>query len=285
MSAIPCLQDILLRQQVEEFAEQLKTTAHTLAPGGMSEADFYESGLFRAAIERIRGQFSATMRDKRDFVRRVLNHMQDRGHIVEWDSSGESNRHDYSITLPDGRISVVELKGCLDGNNTTIFQRPQQAQEFIIWSVCSNPNADPQHNVWSGIHTRLSAEIISRPVQVDGLVVWDWVCGSPARPCPKLVGSLDRVTILGQYQVPPPCLYLFPRTTPNARSNPNPEPHMLQSVGLLAALHNCFGGKDEEVSSVQFEVNHRGPNTTRVTTITRGGVRQKTSKATTIRRD
>ena len=44
-----------------------------------------------------------------------------------------------SPDLKTGRVSVVELKGCLDGNNTTIFERPANAQEFIIWSVCTNP--------------------------------------------------------------------------------------------------------------------------------------------------
>ena len=176
MSVIPCEQNSALRDQIEQFAEVLKVEAHKLGVHGLSEQEFYNSGLFRGAIERVRGQFSATMRDKRDFVRRVLNHMQDGGFIEEWESAGEANRHDYSVRLPTGRIAVIELKGCLDGNNTNIFERPAHAQEFIIWSVCTNPGADPRHNAWSGIHTRLSAEIISRAQRVDGLLAWDMVC-------------------------------------------------------------------------------------------------------------
>src|SRR5215510_9506104 len=113
------------------------------------------------------------MRDKREFVKHVLNFMQDQNFIADWDSAGDANRHDYTVRFSSGKVSIIELKGCLDGNNTNIFERPPHAQEFIIWSVCTNPGADPRHNAWSGIHTRLSAEIISRYQLVDGVIVWD----------------------------------------------------------------------------------------------------------------
>lgn len=284
MTVIPCLQDTELTRKIEEFAEVLKTEAHKLGAHGMSEQEFFESGLFRGAVERIRGQFSATMRDKRDFVRQVLDHMQDRSYIASWESEGDSNRHDYTITLPGGRIAVVELKGCLDGNNTTIFERPTHAQEFLLWSVCSNPNADPRHNVWSGVHTRLSAEIISSQKQVDGLIVWDWLCGTDTRPCPKLAGGLSRLTTIGPYRVPPPCIYLFPRTIPSVRNNPNPEPHAIQDVGFLSALQACFLGRDEELNYVRFMVGNQGQDVIRTTNITRGETTQRTSRATRIRR-
>ena len=170
MSVIPCKQNAELKSKILEFAEVLKTQSHQLGEHGLTENEFYNSGLFRGAVERIRGQFSATMSEKRDFVRHILNHMQDGGFIQDWNSSGADNRHDYAVTMPTGRTAVIELKGCLDGNNTNIFERPPHAHEFIIWSVCTNPGADPQHNAWSGIHTRLSAEIISRSQRVDGLL-------------------------------------------------------------------------------------------------------------------
>ena len=46
----------------------------------------------------------------------------------------------------------------MDENNTNIFERPPHAHEFIIWSVCTNPGADPQHNAW-------------RPARVKGKTV------------------------------------------------------------------------------------------------------------------
>ena len=122
MSIIPCKQNKELREKIMDYAEALKVEAHQIGNHGLSDSEFYDSGLFRGAIERVRGQFSATMREKRDFVSRVLNHMQDEGYIREWASAGEANRHDYSATLNSGRMAIIELKGCLDGNNTNIFE-------------------------------------------------------------------------------------------------------------------------------------------------------------------
>lgn len=284
MSEIPCQRDLELRKKILEFAEVLKTESHTLGGHGLDEHEFYQSGLFRGTIERIRGQFSAAMAEKRGFVRLILSYMQDQGFIQEWQSAGESNRHDYTVTMLDGRLTAIELKGCLDGNNTNIFERPPHADEFVIWSVCSNAGADPRHNVWSGIHTRLSAEIISREQRVDGLVVWDWLCGTIGRPCPKLAGSPERAVTVGQYDVTPPCLYLFPSTIPSVRNNPSPAPQTIDGVRFLRALHECFGGQENELHDVRFTIAYAGTETVRTTEIRRGGVVVRRSDPTPIRR-
>lgn len=284
MSTIPCEQNKQLKKQIEEFAEVLKTESHTLGEHGLSENEFYNSGLFRGAIERIRGQFSATMREKRDFVKHILNYMQDNGFISDWESAGEANRHDYSVTLNSGKIAIIELKGCLDGNNTNIFERPPNAEEFVIWSVCTNPGADPRHNVWSGIHTRLSAEIIYRSQRVDGVLVWDMVCGTLGRPCPKLEKEPSRVTKLASFALPPPCIYLMPSTIPSPRNNPSPSPQKLENVEILKAFNDCFNGKIDEINSVAFSVENRGADMYRTTKITRNGNVVRESEPTAIRR-
>lgn len=284
MTVIPCERNADLKKKVSEFAETLKVESHTLGDHGLSETDFYQGGVFRGAIERIRGQFSASMFTKREFVQRVLEHMQDGGHVREWTSAGGRNRYDYTVILPNGRVCVIELKGCLDGNNTIIFERPTHANEFIIWSVCSNPSADPRRNVWSGIHTRLSAEIVDKEKLVDGMIVWDWVCGTLGRPCPKLAANQFRRTAVAQYRLTPPCIYLFPATIPSARNNPAPEPHTLESVQFLNELHQCFGGTDDEVSRVRIAVSYQQNELLRTTTIERNGVVQVTSNPTPIRR-
>jgi hypothetical protein len=225
------------------------------------------------------------MRDKRDFVKHVLNHMQDENHIREWNSAGSENRHDYSVTMPSGRVAVIELKGCLDGNNTNIFERPPHAEEFIIWSICTNPGADPQLNAWSGIHTRLSAEIITRNQRVDGLIIWDMVCGTVGRPCPKITGETDpRINLLSHYRLPPPCIYMLPATIPSPRNNPNPPPQRLENVEILQAFANCFHTDSHDLNDVQFTVAHDGADTVRSTTVTRDGVVQRQSGQTAIRR-
>ena len=282
MSVIPCSQNMALKKLILDYADVLKTEAHKLGAHGLSEQEFYNSGIFRGAIERVRGQFSATMRDKWEFVQNVLNYMQDQDFIQHWESAGEANRHDYMVRLKTGRICVIELKGCLDGNNTAIFERPPHAQEFIIWSVCTNPGADPRKNAWSGIHTRLSADIIERKQQVDGVIIWDMVCGTVGRPCPKLVP--ERATTVAHYVLPPPCIYVFPSTIASPRNNPRPVAQSLSDVELLKAFQECFNGNDEEVNYVDFEVEHRGAETMRKTRIRRGGAVVREANLTAIRR-
>ena len=285
MPVIPCKRNTDLKKQIEEFAESLMTESHVIGDHGLNKRDFYRSGILEGAIQRVRGQLSASMQEKRDFVARVLRYMEDQGYIKEWHSAGGANRHDYSVKLKNDRIAVIELKGCLDGNNTNIFERPAHAEEFVIWSVCTNAGADPRRNVWSGVHTRLSAEIIENEKQVDGLIVWDWLCNSPARPCPKLVSGLgSRLTTVGQFRLPPPCIYLFPRTVPTVRNNPKPKSHQLGDVGFLHALNDCFGGHSDEISSVRFLVAHEGPDTVRTTTVERAGFVERQSEPTPIRR-
>jgi len=284
MSIIPCERNSRLQKQIEEFAEVLTTQAHKLGGHDLSEQEFYRSGLFEGAIERIRGQRSATMRDKREFVKYILNYMEDKEFIAGWESTGGANRHDYNVTLKSGRTAIIELKGCLDGNNTNIFERPLNANEFIIWSICMNKGADPQRNAWSGIHTRLSAEIISHEKRVDGIVIWDMVCGTIWRPCPKLEANASRLTDVGPYLLPPPCLYLLPSTIPSPRSNPNPQAQRLSDVQIMQAFNDCFRCKPEEINHVSFDVAHRDADMVRTTRIVRDGTVQKESRPTAIKR-
>lgn len=282
MSVIPCEQNKGLRAQIERFAEVLKTEAHKLGDHGVDEKEFYNSGLFRGAVERVRGQFSATMRGKREFVQHALNHMEDGGFIAGWDLTEDANRNDYIVRLNSGRVAVIDLKGCLDGNNTNIFERPTNVDEFVIWSICTNPGADPRRNAWSGIHTRLSAEMISRNQRVDGLVLWDMVCGTIGRPCPKLTDDA-RATDLGPFRTPPACIYLLPASIPSIAA-PHAVAQGLDDVELLAAFHACFGGRDDELHYVDFDVARQGTELVRKTTIRRNGHVEQESEMTAIRR-
>lgn len=281
LAPVPCARNAELERLIRRYAEVLREQAHTLGDHGLAEDDFYRSGVFRGAIERLRGQFSATMREKRDFVRRVLARLEDDGHIAEWNSAESANRHDFVVETASGKRSVVELKGCLDGNNTNIFERPPHAQEFVLWSLCSNPSADPRHNVWSGVHTRLSAEIMARNQRVDGLIVWDWLCGTSARPgCPKS----DRAVEIGPWRLPPPCLYVFPDTVAHPRNNPLARAQTIASVELLSAFAKAFSCRDEEIFHVSFEARYRGHDIERRTIIERSGRIVSESDFTPIQR-
>ncbi len=284
MSVVPCRTSPSLKQKIEELAEVLRTESHKLGAHGLTERDFYNSGLFRGAIERVRGQFAASMSEKRAFVRAILSFMQDHNHIRTFESSGSQNRYDYTVELPSGKVAVIELKGGLDGNNTNIFERPAHAQEFVVWSVSTNQGGDPQRNVWSGLHTRLSAEVVANAKRVDGLIVWDWVCGTLGRPCPKVADNTSRHIQVAQFTLPPPCIYLFPATIPEPRNNPKPRAQSLQSVELLMAFHRCFGGVDDELNYVDFEVAYAGVETVRKTIVRRAETIVQESKETPIRR-
>lgn len=285
MTVIPCEQDPRLRAEIERFAEILKTQAHTLGDHGLDEAGFYGSPIFRGAIEKVRGEFSATMRGKREFVQHVLNHMEDGGFIAGWDRTQGKARNDYYVRFESGRTAVIDLKGCLDGENTNKFERPADADEFITWSLCTNSGADPRRNAWSGIHTRLSAEMISRDKRVDGVVVWDMICGTLGRPCPKLAAQDDAVrrTAIGPFLTPPPCIYVFPAVIPSPL-HPQATAQTLAQVELLAAFHRAFGGRDEEINFVDFEVAEQGDDLFRRTVIRRAGVVQHASEMTAIQR-
>ena len=285
MSIIPCEQDQRLREEIERFAVVLKTEAYQLANLGLDEADFYASPIFRGAIEQVRGEFSATMRGKREFVQHVLNHMQDGGHIADWDPAKPRARHDYIVQLNSGRLAVIDLKGCLDGENTNKFERPPEADEFVTWSLCTNVGGDPRRNVWSGIHTRLTAEMISRKQRVDGLIVWDMICGTPGRTCPKLavLDSSLRRTNVGPFKTPPPCIYVMPGDIPTVE-NPSVFARTLDQVELLKAFHDAFGGRDEEVNFVDIELGLRSEKIARRTVIRRSGEVQHSSEMTAIRR-
>jgi len=285
MSVIPCEQNKGLRVQIEKFSEVLKTEAHKLGDHGLDEREFYNSGLFRGAVERVRGQFSATMRSKREFVQHVLNHMEDGGFITAWDQTDDANRNDYRVSLVSGKTAVIDLKGCLDGNNTNIFERPSDADEFVIWSICTNLGADPRRNAWSGIHTRLSTEMIARNQRVDGLIVWDMMCGTIGRPCPKIITDVApaRLTEVGPFRTPPPCIYLFPADIPSEEA-PRSTAQTVDAVELLRAFHSCFLGKADEINYVDFDISIHDNETVRKTTVRRGGEVQRESVMTPIRR-
>ena len=162
------------------------------------------------------------------------------GFIASWDRAKRGVLHDYVVNSnKSGRSAVIDLKGCLDGDNTKLFERPSSADEFVIWGLCTNVGADPRRNAWSGIHTRISSEIIARNQIVDGLVIWDMMCGTSGRSCPKVGGA---VTISIEARCSARFVRRLPASTsflPRAPSIEAPsvgEPTVYRGVELLAAF-------------------------------------------------
>jgi hypothetical protein len=280
----PCVRPVELKMKVLDYVTALHAAAPGLGSHGLSPEEFWATGIFEGAIEQIRGTQSANMSRKREFVDAILSSMRDAGKILGFEFTGADDRHDYHVRMPNERIVVIETKGCLDGNNTNIFERPPEAEEFYIWSICQNRAADPRHNAWSGIHTRLGAEYIANNKKVDALIIWDWVCGTPARPCPKLVADATRSTTVGEFCLPPPCFYIFPTTKPDPRNNPSPRIPQANELAFVDALHAMFKCRPDDVTSIQLTARMNDTSVQRKTELFRCGQLVKASSWGAIKR-
>ncbi len=281
---IPCRLEPEVLARVEQYCRDLLAAAPQIGSHGLSEQEFRSSGLFESAIEKLRGIRAASTAQKKQFIADVLDQLQAEGLIARWKSAEGKERHDFEVYVDEDWVCIIEAKGCLDGNNTNIFLRPPNAREFIIWSLCQNPAADPRKNVRSGIHTRLSAEIIYRKQLVDGVVVWDSLCGGPARPCPKLQADPARAAMLRGRTVPPPCVYLFPLTIPDPRNNPCPPVGKLEDRKFLALLCRRFLGAEADVTHVRIHTEMKGASICRRTILEREGTVVFSSGSSPVRR-
>ncbi len=57
-AVIPCQLNTDLEAQILQFAEALRNDAHTLGTHGLTEDEFFQSGILEGAIQRIRGRIS-----------------------------------------------------------------------------------------------------------------------------------------------------------------------------------------------------------------------------------
>lgn len=279
---IPCSMPEGLQKKILAYADALIAAAPSIGEHGMDAEAFRDSGIFESAIEKLRGRRSASMAEKKQFIESALDRMKRHGRIANFEFTGAGDRHDYQITLNSDKISIIESKGCLDGQNTTVYTRPPNADEFIIWSLCQNKGADPKHNLWSGVHTRIGGKIIAEKERVDALIVWDMLCGTEYRPCPKI--AQGRGIAAGEQTIPPPCIYLFPRTIPDPRNNTAPAVWRLDEVGFADALLQEFGGTADDVAEVHIETRMNGTSVERRTTLKRGGAVLIESKWTKLKR-
>jgi hypothetical protein len=233
--------------------------------------------LLRAAIESMRGTTSATGTDKRRFIGAVLQYCQQRRVINSWSFIGSGGRQDYRITLPDQTQVAVEAKGCPDGNNTNIWDRPSWADEFIVWSLCPESLAhDPGKGVWSGVATRLLPKVAAEHKVVDAFIFWDGRCGTALRRCPKDFGAHGSLRSLAtdlesqagkDDWVPPPCVYLFPKSWPTIPHNLQPSVHTVSSCKFVQALFTAFNVPQGEVDNYTHSAYVKAKGTSRGTEI------------------
>ncbi|OBI11835.1 hypothetical protein [Mycobacterium sp. E2497] len=245
-----------------------ETSGDLLSAAGIDSAQW--PPLLRAAIESMRGTSAATETDKRRFVVAVLDFCRERGVVSEWRFIGTGRRQDYQVVLSDGTQVAIEAKGCPDGNNTTIWDRPTWADEFIVWSLCPESlQHNPGRGAWSGVATRLSPKIAAERKLVDAFIFWDGRCGTPERPCPKQYGVTGELRAKAtDYEgpagypdwVPPPCIFLFPRSVPTVPHNLSPPAQTIESAKFADALLTAFNVPDWEKAGYvhQVQINAKG---------------------------
>ena len=90
--------------------------------------------------------------------------------------------------------------------------------------------------------------------------------------------------LVGPFLTPPPCIYVFPAEIPSRETSAGDRARLSAEVELLAAFQKAFGGRDEEINYVDFEMSERGDELFRRTVIRRGGVLQHASEMTAIQR-
>lgn len=280
--AIPCELTEEAKSRIDSYAKALVAAAPTIGEHFLDEREFWKSRIFFSAVEKIRGSNAASMVEKKEFIEAVLTQLRSANRISQFAFTGAGDRHDYQVETADGRICIIESKGCLDGNNTTVYTRPLNADEFVIWSLCQNPGADPKHNVWSGIHTRLGGKIIAEKEPVDALIVWDPLCEGRHRKCPKLLNG--RGVEFHGHRFPAPCIYLFPRTRPDPRNNMTPPVWKIEEVRFAHALLLEFGGDERDITEVHIHARMNAANVERKTILKRNGIVLTESDWTPLKR-
>lgn len=249
VDSLPCRHPVTASQvdATRRLLKRLDAIAPSLLQQHGVEPQLYQA-LLRGAIESLRGSNAASDAQKRAFVEGILSFLKQQSFVADYRYVGTQGRMDFQVELPNGRRVALELKGCPDGNNTTIWSRPQWADELVIWFQCPlSFRHQPGANIWKGFNRLLRN--IKQGHRVDAVVYYDVMCGSPFRPCPKGYGSavptLARAaeTFRGQPSPmwPPPSVFLWPRQLPDPQSNPHPPLHDLSTCTFPASLLEGFG--------------------------------------------
>lgn len=261
-TCLPCRHtvDMTTIERLGDLLKDLHTQAPELLKAHGVPTDVYPE-LFRGAVESIRGTFAATIAGKKKFIEAILERMQTSGHVARWEFVGTGGRQDYRVELGTGRLVSIEAKGCPDGNNTTIWTRPDWADEFVVWCQCPESfRHQPGTGVWKGLANRLFPKILRDGQLVDAFVFYDARCGSALRPCPKMQGLTGlRATATpdiegqeGRDWLPPPSVYLLPRQKPHPVTNPSPLLHDLTTCLFAPALLRSFNVPDAELEDFAF---------------------------------
>lgn len=195
----------LINQVVNLLMNDLAKDETYLNSKGIGVGEFERA--LPAAIESIRGSWAASNRDRREFAERVIKHLAYSKVIKGYDIPKYGDNTIYRLMLKDGKQVGVIQKGCPDGaHSSTKWERPSWADELYLWWLCSSLKSEPGEHIWKGV-ARVGKKVARETDnQLDGVIFFNGLCGSPERPCPKG----PRVTTKDGLMLPPPCIYVFP---------------------------------------------------------------------------
>ena len=195
----------LVNQVVQLLSRAVPNDVDFLRANGLGRDEFERA--FPAAIEKIRGSKAASNRESRRVVELTIKHLADSGAISSYHVPKKGESTVYRLCLRNGRQIGVIQKGCPDGaHSSTAWERPGWADELYLWWACDSLKFEPGEHIWKGV-TRVRKKVAEEPSnQLDGVIFFNHLCGSPERLCPKA----GRVTLASGLELPPPCVYVFP---------------------------------------------------------------------------
>jgi hypothetical protein len=251
---LPCKHEKRVVDQVQPTIDLL-TNLDTFHPDVLLEheiqpADYKHGLVFRSAVESIRGTFIASSKTGREgLVGDVLENLKQRESIADYDATGSSRRHDFTVMLernPD-YFAAIEVKGG-EGNSINISERPLWAREFGVWCHLDGAIVNqPAHGAHS-IVNRLTNELVRRKKQVDVAFFKDVLCGTPTRPCPKYPGNETKTGLTTS-----PDIFLFPQRVPSL-DDPEPPVHTLDTLKLPKLILDLFGVATSDYKGHLWEV-------------------------------
>jgi hypothetical protein len=258
----------MVERVIKLFEQEIARDPDILRKCGLS-AEEYQSA-YPVAVQRVRGRDSATDEPKRAFVDQILeegitNGMFRTAKLEPWELTKV-----YRVELASGETAAIIRKGCPDGNHTTRWDRPPWADELYLWWLCPQSRAhQPGTSVWKGI-TRIRKKVATEPRnQLDGVIFFDSLCGTPERPCPKTAFGL----MLDGVRCPPPCVYVMPHVgdAPNGRLNWRGERKVLFPSALLALFGVPESQRASYLGFVGYDIDGQNIKTIRITNNYGGG--------------
>jgi hypothetical protein len=258
----------MVERVIRLFEQEIACDPDFLRKCGLSSEEYRSA--YPVAVERIRGRISASDEPKRAFVDQILDEGVAKGVFRSARLEPSELTKVYRVELASGGTAAIIRKGCPDGNHTTRWDRPGWADELYLWWLCPQSRVhEPGTSVWKGI-TRIRKKLASEPRnQLDGVIFFDPLCGTPERPCPKAAFGL---TVDG-VRCPPPCIYVIPHVagSQGGRLNWRGERKVSFPSALLATFEVPEAQRGSYLGFVGYDVDGQNIKTIRITNNYGGG--------------